>query len=419
MRISPRITVVTALAALTVGLGVAWLVLRPAGKVLSAAAFSAAEISPNADGQTDVVRIDYRLERPATVSIYFVDTDGARYLFRDVKPRDSGDHSLYFGGVVEPLSHADDSFEGAALARVLPDGEYTWTIEAVEHGQSPESITGSLIVSNAEVDLPEIRGLSVSPSTFTPNQDGLDDRATINFFLAKPASVHVALVSADGQPFPIGVSDDGRRRIGEPGLHQYDYDGGIDLGVSPPPDGDYTVVVEAEDAVGQRMQARSALTIAHGGLPRAEIVFGEVEFEPESPVLGGILTFTLTVENYGTAPIRTTGPASGTVYDFDQNSNSLGAYEEAGAFRVGIDCETCIRDYPWRWALGTDDELTRIGDHYYLMPGQRITVTGGVRITRVPENNPLYFWAGLIHEYVEVANVNNRVDPHFIKIQAP
>jgi hypothetical protein len=30
--------------------------------------------------------------------------------------------------------------------------------------------------------------------------------------------------------------------------------------------------------------------------------------------------------------------------------------------------------------------------------------------------NPQYCWAGLIHEYVAIATINNRVDPHLIEI---
>ena len=51
------------------------------------------------------------------------------------------------------------------------------------------------------------------------------------------------------------------------------------------------------------------------------------------------------------------------------------------------------------------------------MPGQRVTVTGGIVLDQiVPARNPQYFWAGLIHEEVEIAQVNNRVDPEFITI---
>jgi hypothetical protein len=42
-----------------------------------------------------------------------------------------------------------------------------------------------------------------------------------------------------------------------------------------------------------------------------------------------------------------------------------------------------------------------------------------VRILSEPPRNPLYFWAGLIHEDVEISAVNNRVDPEFVTIQVP
>jgi hypothetical protein len=37
----------------------------------------------------------------------------------------------------------------------------------------------------------------------------------------------------------------------------------------------------------------------------------------------------------------------------------------------------------------------------------------------VPPRNPLYFWAGLIHEDVEIAPLNNRVDPRRVLIEGP
>ena len=87
-------------------------------------------------------------------------------------------------------------------------------------------------------------------------------------------------------------------------------------------------------------------------------------------------------------------------------------------------CDTCKRDYPWRWALGTPDTLTALIEdgvrHYYLMPGERAVVKGGVVLDQIVEaRNPQYFWAGLIHEDVEIAPINNRVDPHFITIERP
>ncbi len=168
------------------------------------------------------------------------------------------------------------------------------------------------------------------------------------------------------------------------------------------------------------------MTIANGGLPRAEILFGNVDWSSSSVLLGNTLHFTLTVNNYGTAPLRTSGPWSGTAYaSMADNANTLGEFVEAGAWRVGIMCETCLSDYPWRWALGTPEVLTLMPDEagnpqYYVLPGQRVTVTGSIVLDQIiPSRNPQYFWAGLIHEEVGIAAINNRVDANFVTILSP
>lgn len=426
MRLNPLATSTVAVILSAALISLAWMRLRPAGPLIVSAEFSRNAISPNADGVDDLARITYRLRRPGSVSIYFLDSQGQRYEFRSENPRDSGEHSLFFSGIVEGFARPDDRIGGAILKRVLPDGAYTWVIEAREDNGATEKMTGMLTVQNADTQLPDLRNLTASPAVFTPNQDGIADRATINVWLTKEIpenGLHVTLIGPDGSTYPIAEAA-AAVLPGRAGLHTYDYDGGIDLGVNPPPDGEYLVRAEAEDAVGQKVMAETTLTIKNGGLPRAEIVNGEVQFSSAAVVIGQTLYFTLTVENYGTAPIRTFGPWSGTVYEQEQNSNTLGFYEEDGAWRIGIDCDSCIRDYPWRWGLGAPDTLTPIVEggqtHYYLMPNQRATITGGVRLSKVIEaRNPQYFWAGLIHEAVEISNINNRVDPKQITIEKP
>ncbi|MBI1877287.1 MAG: hypothetical protein HYR94_03480, partial [Chloroflexi bacterium] len=365
----------------------------------------------NADGLTDVTRISYHLNNSADLSIYLVDGEGQRHYFREGRRRSVGDYQVDFGGVVN----------GA----MLPDGAYTWVVEAVADDGQTTREQGSLVLENADTSKPELQGFSVYPQVFTPNQDGIDDRVTINYDLTKEAEVSVYLIAPDGETrYPIAEKE---RDIkpGQPGIHTYDYEGGVDLGADPPPDGLYTVQVEAVDRVGNRTILTSTLTIREGGVPRADIVAAEVDFY--NPIggdkivpLGQTLAFTLTVENYGSVPIRTQGPGSGEHYRSDENFNAKGFFESAGAWRVGIDYNgNPSYAYPYRWAIGNLDELEKRvinnNTEYYLLPGQRAMVVGSIQIVDVPANkDSVDFWAGLIQEQVQVAN--DHVGPQPIRI---
>ncbi len=316
-----------------------------------------------------------------------------------------------------------ESFEGFTVTqRVLQDGVYTWVVEATEKNGHTERVTGTLTIAEADTALPELRNFTVSPPLFTPNRDGISDRARINVFVTKPyASLRVYLLGADGVRYHIGEDERSPARPGERGLHTFDYDAGVDLGAEPPPDGTYTVWAEVEDAVGQEVVATSTLTIKNGGVPRAYILNGEVEWSARSIALGETLWFTLTVENDSATPIRTSGPPPGTVYESDQNYATLGETIQSGVFRVGIHCENALINYPWRWAVGDESVLVKDEEgHLYLPPFTRAVVTGGIRFVSVEgKRNPQYCWAGLIHEDVEISSVNDRVDPVFLFIQVP
>lgn len=394
--------------------------------LLSDVSFSADRITPNADYDTDILRIEYRLSRSADLSIYLVDENGKRYYFRDHEPRAPSaeePYSVHFGGVVEGYSLPQDDFEGFTVTqRVLQDGVYTWVLEATDETGHTESVTGTLTIAQADTALPELHNFTVSPPVFTPNRDGLSDRAQMNLWLTKEVeTLQVYLLGDEGMRYHVGEDERSTALEGEPGLHSFDYDAGVDDGAEPPPDGTYIVQAEAQDLVGQRTVATTTLTIENGGVPRGYIYNGEVEWSSESVLLGETLYFTLTVENDSTTPIRTSGPPPGTVYENDENYATLGETIQSGVFRVGIHCENALINYPWRWAVGDSSVLDEDEEgHLYLPPFTRAVVTGGVRfVDVVGARNPQYCWAGLIHEDVEISMVNDRVDPVFLFVQEP
>lgn len=459
MPVPKLLTIFSALVAAIIGGVIGYLVLQPPGGLLDDAGFDKTQISPNADGVDDLVTVRYTLNRPARVSIYLEDDSGTRYYFRDSQRRIEGDYSVLFSGVVDGFLLPGEDIAGTIERRLMPAGLYTWTIEATDEDGETARETGTLDIVDADSALPLISLFDIHPPVFTPNQDGIRDRVNVNVYLEKPAELNVYLEDAEGERYYLAEREKGREP-GEPGNHEFDYDGGVDQGMEPPPDGVYTVYAVAQDDEGQRIVREGMLQIEDGGLPRAEIaaqtagatVFFEIlpydemyysnittrgakiekpegissELTTMTMVQGDLLVFKLTVYNYGSAPIRTAGPFPGTVYEFEQRAASLGEYEQSGAWRIGINCDTAYSDFPWRWALAPEDELTAVYDaasdetYYYLLPGQRAEVWGAVRMTEILEaRNPQACWAGLIHEDVGIPAFQSRVGAREVEIVPP
>jgi len=225
-------------------------------------------ISPFAGSPNIATTIRYSLTRDATVSIYLIDAQGKRHDFRQDQPRAAGAYDSLFGGAVND--------------RVLPDGKYTVVVEAKDAAGQIAKAEKPLAITQADSTPPEFLSFTVSPDRFTPNQDGIDDRVTIRYYLTKPAQVDVYLT--DGKKryevaekrTTICVKDD-KFCVGP---HEYDYDGGIDLLATPPPDGTYDVIAEAVDAIGNRTRVTKKLTLADGGIPRATITNSGVDWSP-------------------------------------------------------------------------------------------------------------------------------------------
>jgi hypothetical protein len=424
----------SAVAILSISLALSACCEKP---LLSQVSFNKDAITPNADGDEDVVLITFNLSRSADISIYFEDAEGERYYFRDTihhGPSIEKPYTVYFAGVVDGYTLPGETFEGFAVEkRVLQDGDYTWTVEATDGAGFAARETGTLTISDADTELPELRGFSVHPPTITPNRDSISDRATIVVDLKKDVEELYVYLLGEQDDIRYYVEEiEKATELNEAGYHEFDYDAGVDHGADPPPDGTYTVIMEARDAVGQWTRATGDLVIENGGVPRVYLLNAEVEWSgttaesgPNASIpLNSTLYFTLTVENDSRVPIRTSGPPPGTVYDSDQSYATLGAHQEPGVFRVGIHCETSPIDHPYRWAVGDPDDLVEVMDgpntYYYLPAGERAIVTGGIRfVDVVPARNPQYCYASLIHEDVEISLVNYRVDPVSVFIEVP
>lgn len=457
MRFSILLTIIAA----AVGLGLVYvvgaMVVDPNVPLILSANFDDALITPNADGEGDITTFRYELSRSALVSLTFTHEDGREFVFRQNESRIPRDYSVLFSGVVDGYVNEGESFPSDMVIerRLMPDGVYTWQFVA-ENETEREEASGTFTIENADSPLPFISTFTLGSHEFTPNQDGINDRVVINVYLEKDAALSAYLETEDGQRFPIAQREEWSRD-GESGRYTFDYEGGVDLGQDPPPDGDYTIVALAQDDEGQRIRRESQLAIRLGGKPRAEIAPQGVDADvlfisrpyderyfsdiattgtllnlPEYPdavrpsavtvPLGDMLVFRLTVNNYSDVPLRTTGPMPGTVYQQDQIAASLGALEEPGAWRVGIQCATSLASFPYRWAIGSPEDLITIIDDtgrefQYLPPQTQAVVWGAIRMTDLNETaNPQTCWAGLIHEQVGIGVENAYVGARDIQL---
>lgn len=424
---------------LLLSIGLSGCHLRP---LLYDVSVSPETISPNADGTDDATNIEYKLARNATVSIYFANAAGERFYFRQDRPRSAGDYRVQWGGTVNQRRWLENEFGRQAVESwVLSDGIYIWTVEAtVEDGEVARA-EGQIELIGGDTTVPELRKFTVALPEFTPNQDGLDDRTGVAYYLNKDVdNVQVYLYHPKKPDVRYPLEEEGRAEdAGKTGSHYYDYDGGVDRGADPPPDGTYIVVGEARDLVGHHVVVSSTLTIKDGGKPRANVVNGTIHWSsvvrgPEGTELylplGATLVFTTYIENYSRVPLRTAGPPAGTHYRSDQNYNTLAVemeeeswHQQAGVWRFGINFDVSESDFPYRWAVGRPDELRceiiEGREQCFLDPGKRGTVTGSIEMVGPFPRDAIFAWGGLIHEYVGVQAKNNYVDRVLIHIDEP
>jgi hypothetical protein len=175
MQISRLLTLLAALVAAAIVFVIGIQLVQPPRPLLDCAAFSDSQITPNADGDRDVAIFTYTLTRNATISITLAGQDGREYVFRDSQLRVPDDYRVQFSGIVQGYTLPDEAVQGEVETRLLPNGEYTWRLRAVADDGETMEVTGPLAIAEADSSLPDLAGLSVSPTLFTPNQDGIDE----------------------------------------------------------------------------------------------------------------------------------------------------------------------------------------------------------------------------------------------------
>ena len=72
---------------------------------------------------------------------------------------------------------------GHVERRLLPQGTYTWKLNARTESGEDMDASGRLDIQPGDFPLPVMSTFTVSPSVFSPNQDGVDDRVQINIYL--------------------------------------------------------------------------------------------------------------------------------------------------------------------------------------------------------------------------------------------
>lgn len=355
------------------------------GQFLSPLSVSLKTITPNGQGLNDQTNISYTLTRRADVSARLIAADGkTTYMLRQPQTRAPDQYEIRFNGAV-PVP-------GKNWLRVVPDGTYQVVVEAKDAAGVVVTRQASITVKDADTTPPEIQDVSTQFTTFTPNGDGDQDTTNFGYKLTKKAEVRVYATDAKGGFYLIRAP-----KKYEASLQSFQWDG-TENGGKVLPDGTYDVHIEATDAAGNFTDYVTQVTIANGGIPRAEIV--DVKFTPLAIAVGGDLHVQIRVKNTGTVPIKTLGPGSGTKYTSEMSYATFTGpdkvplyFERAGVWRACVGWQNEAQNFPVRWGFFPQKD---IDNGRALMPGEEVIVTGTITIGQDMKTiNAQRFFAGL------------------------
>lgn len=362
-------------------------------QLLSGVGPVALELQPTGNGEH--VDISYTIGQPAKVSVYLQDGKGDRYTLRDAEPRlaSPDPYTLRFDGTVP----TDDP---VLRRKALPSGTYTYVVQAAGDAGGTDQAQGQITIAGADHQPPLIENLVVTPTTISPNADGVDDIAEITYQLPVTATVDIFFTGPDGNSFAFVAADEE-----EPELQKHVWNGKtVDNTLLA--DGAYTYTVRAQDRFGNLVERQGQIAIKGGGLPEVKITYTNIA--PEAIMKGDAITVRMRVKNTGKVPIRTYGPPSGYEYTTDDVFSSIagGQYvvKPGGFWRVGVDWDAnsggAAKRYPFRWAVTPrpPEQWKVPNQEDVLMPGEEAEVVGRIRVLQ-PETK-MGFYVGLIQDGV-------------------
>jgi len=200
-----------------------------------------ATISPNADGYQDKTTITYMTNQSLfnTVAIY----DGSNTLMRTLK------NAVVLAAGPQTLTWDGKYTRASGTSTPVPDGTYTVRVTG-------QDAAGNTVQSQIPVVVDTtISKISVSTASISPNGDGQRDATTISYTLKVDASVTVLI--RDGSGNAVRTVQSGVPQLA--GVNSAVWDGKLD-DTSVAPEGTYTAVVQATNAIGT-IESVKAVTV--------------------------------------------------------------------------------------------------------------------------------------------------------------
>lgn len=350
-----------------------------AGPLLKGVSASPVTISPNGDGKEDFATITYTLSRSASISLILSGQDGAQYVLRQNERRSAGSYVAKFDGTYAPDL-------GKPVRRLLPDGEYWYTVLAEGNDGQKAEAKGKIIITNGDPRPLEVTDLAVDRDTITPNGDASDDEMRLSYGVSKNAEVSIYASDRDGKTYLL---DPPTKR--NAGLYGHTWNGTSNG--QRIPDGSYVLHVQAKDSSGNVAEAVKEVRVEGGGTPQLEVL--KVRITPTVVLQGGKLNVEISVKNTGDTLLRSLGPDPGTAYTTEQTFNYWKQdngepkyFERPGFWRVGVMWDSAGTQYPFRWGFGKD-----------LAPGEEATITGTIQLVNVRPGD-VRFWGSAVQEGV-------------------